>query len=483
MSFPKALISLSFTLACILFLHAPLGSSPQPLSAPAPLPHVSLKMENPAFWTRKLGNPSQILMKPERIEKMNEGNLKRQDLYLFKVKELKEEWPREELLALLQEDWDGFRTAGKTWCGKGGYPLEEPFWNELRANLNRDALKERNQVFWGLIVKRTDIRFFPTDEWALTTPSGDPFDRFQHSSLSPGSLIGIYSISKDQLWAYVQTGFIRGWVHKDAVAIAKEKSEAVEYEEAKDRLVITGNFVKVFGDPFFQREVFSGQMGTSFPIVGLPCTSTVQSPQGDPGMSGPYHMIKIPLREMDGTLTFGKGYIPKGEDVHRGFLPYTQKNAAQQAFKMLRQPYGWGEMSGGRDCSRLIMDLFATFGIRFPRNSMHQARIGIALGHVEGKTIKEKRRILDQAIPLATTLRLPGHIMLYLGKHNGRYYVIHSLWGVQGKGRSGPAYEKIGRAVVSDLSLGESGPNGSLLQRITDIRYVGEEDGKIGITR
>ena len=124
---------------------------------------------------------------------------------------------------------------------------------------------------------------------------------------------------------------------------------------------------------------------------------------------------------------------PKMKDVHPGFLPFTQANVATQAFKMLRQPYGWGEMSGGRDCSRLIMDVFATFGIRMPRNSMLQAQVGIEPGQVEGKTIREKKRMLDRASPLATTLRLPGHIMLYLGKHKGRYYVIHSIWGFQKK--------------------------------------------------
>jgi len=432
-------------------------------------------MERPEFWVRMLGSPSRTLLKSEGIEKINEETLKRHDLYLCRVKELKEEWTREELLALLQEDLDGLESRGKEWYGKGGYPLEEPFWNALRKNLNQEALKERNQILYGLIAKRTDIRFFPTDEWALTSPSGGAFDQFQHSSLSPGSLIGIYSFSKDQLWAYVQTSFIRGWVHKDAVAIAKEREEAVEYEEAKDRLVMTGSLVEVFEDASFQKKVFGGQMGDSFPIVGLPCTSKGKGLPDDRGRRKPYYTIKIPLRELNGTLTFGKGYIPKGGDVHRGFLPYTQKNVAQQAFKMLRQPYGWGEMLGGRDCSRFIMDLFATFGIVLPRNSMHQARIGVALGEVEGKTLKERARILDRAVPLATTLRLPGHIMLYLGKHKGRYYAIHSLWGVQKKGRTGPVLEKIGRVVVSDLTLGESGPKGSLLQRITDVRYIGEE--------
>jgi hypothetical protein len=119
------------------------------------------------------------------------------------------------------------------------------------------------------------------------------------------------------------------------------------------------------------------------------------------------------------------------------------------------------------------MDLFRTFGILMPRNSKEQAWVGWNLGSVEEKPSEEKRKILDQCIPLATTVRLPGHIMLYLGRDKGKHYVIHSIWGIQKSGRGRPALEKIGRVVVSDLGLGEKGPNGSLLDRITDIRIIG----------
>ena len=209
-------------------------------------------------------------------------------------------------------------------------------------------------------------------------------------------------------------------------------------------------------------------MGDTFPLI---CLS-----KGE-GTDRQSYVVKIPSREKDGKLFFRDGYIPKNEDVHLGFLPYTQANVAKQAFKMLHQPYGWGEMSGGRDCSRFIMDIFATFGLVMPRNSRLQGQVGIDQGQAEGKTVLEKRSILDQAPPLASTLRLPGHIMLFLGKEKGRYYVIHSIWGFQTNGRSGAIIEKVGGVAVSDLSLGEGGPNGSLLERLTDIRFIGEERG------
>jgi len=425
---------------------------PQDSAASSRLPILSSEMETPEFWLNKIKNPTNPLLTPEEVEKMNEENLRKKDLHLCRIKGLSEDWTGEEILSFLNEDWENYEKTGEAGYGKG-----EAFRNELRNNLNRKAIRESNRMLFGLVVKRTDIRVFPTDE---PSPRSDGFDRFQHSSISPGSPIGIYHFSQDKGWAYVQTQMIRGWIRTDHLAIAKERSEVVNYEGAKDRLVVTGNFIHVFGDPSFQQSLFPSQMGDSFPLLGI---------QDEMKMGNRFYIISIPWREGDRPLTFRKGYIRRDEDVHRGFLSYTQANLSHQAFKMLNHPYGWGDRLGGRDCSRLIMDLFRTFGILMPRNSKEQARVGVDLGGVKGNSNREKRKVLDQAIPLATTLRLPGHIMLYLGKDKGRHYVIHSLWGIQGSEK----VETIGKVVVSDLSLGNKGPNGSLLDRITGMRTIG----------
>jgi hypothetical protein len=313
-------------------------------------------------------------------------------------------------------------------------------------------------------VKRTDVRVFPTEEQSAATPGENGFDRFQHSAISPGSLVGICHASKDNRWTYVQTQFIRGWVQTTAIAKAKERKEALGYQEAKERLVITGSFAKAFSDPSLRQVIFLAQMGNTFPILS-------RSFQGGTGEQ--CYVIRIPVREVTGQLSFGEGFIQGSADVHEGFLPYTQENVARQAFKMLHEPYGWGDMFGGRDCSRFIMDVFASFGIVLPRNSTFQAKVGRNLGEIDGKSLKEKKMILDQAVPLATVLRLPGHIMLYLGKDRGRHYAIHNIWGIEEARSSDRLLEKIARVEVSDLSLGESGSHGSLLQRITDARFIG----------
>ena len=476
------------------------GCIPHVLFASPRIPGVTPEMERPEFWIKKIKNPTNLLLTSEKIHKMNEENLRRQDLRLYRITDLKGDWTRKEILSLLNEDWVNFGRTEEIRYGKNGIPLGESFWNKIRNNLNQESLKERGRMSYALVAKRTDIRVFPTDELSMSTPNHYEFDRFQHSSISPGSPIGIYHFSRDEEWAYAQTPFIRGWIRRHDLAIAKDRNDVVGYEEAKDRLVITGNFITVFGDPSLQHPVFLSQMGDSFPLLlipggnknvklsahraGLPGKEnsiyTVPLDPVYPVKSGTGHLpvkafyvIHIPWREGNGQLTFRRGYIRAEEDVHQGFLAYTQENVARQAFKMLHHPYGWGDRLGGRDCSRFIMDVFGTFGILMPRNSKEQARVGTNLGLVEGKSANEKQKLLDQAIPLATTLRIPGHIMLYLGKDKGKHYVIHSIWGIQKSGKAGPTVEKIGRAVVSDLSLGEKGPNRSLLDRITDIRMIG----------
>jgi len=432
-----------------------LGHVPQGLIASPRLPNVAPEMERPEFWIKKIENPSNPLLTPEKIQKMNEENLKRKNLLLCRVKDLKENWTREEILSFLKRDWEDFGETTRIRYGKNGTLLRESFWIELKNKLNQESLRETNRMLYGLVVKRTDIRVFPTDELSMSAPHYYEFDHFQHSSISPGSPIGIYHFSKDKEWAYIQAPFIRGWIRTHDLAIAKEKMEVVDYEEARNRLVVTGNFINIFDEPSLRKIIFIAQMGDTFPLLNKPDGTQPNNT---------CYIIQIPSRDENGQLIFRKGYIRTDEDVHQGFLPYTQENVAHQAFKMLNHPYGWGDMFGGRDFSRFIMDIFRTFGILMPRNTREQAKVGIDLD-----------KSLNQAIPLATILRQPDHVMLYLGKDKGRYYIIHSIWGIQNRRKSGVVLEKIGKVVVSDLSLGRSGPHGSFLHRLTDIRFVGEE--------
>lgn len=448
-----------------------------------PIQATSKGVEDPLFWTNKIQNPNRLLLTPSEIESMNKKNLKREGLQLCNIKEMKEEWSREEIRSFLIEDWKNFGNSRQPQHGREGTPLKDSFWNGINENIYHDGLKEKNRLLFGMTVKRTDIRVFPADETSMPTPASTDIDLFQHSAIAPASAIGIYYFSRDMHWAYVQTPFIRGWVRTKDLAIAQDKNRVFPQADLKEPLVVTGNLVTVFADPLFQKPLFKAQMGSTFQILHL----LVPSPQvgegrgqgghqfktiGKSSEPGNSYVIKVPYRGADGQLILGNGCIPAQEDVHIGFLPYTQNNLARQAFKMLHEPYSWGEKNGGRDCSRFIMDIFNAFGILMPRNSNLQAKMGVSLGPLEGKTLEEKKKILDKAVPLATLLRMPGHIMLYLGKHEAKHFAIHSILGIHTGGQSGSSDQKIGKVVVTDLDLGKDGPKGSLLNRLTEIQYI-----------
>jgi len=199
------------------------------------------------------------------------------------------------------------------------------------------------------------------------------------------------------------------------------KNEVKDYEEAKDRLLVTGNIVSGLRWPISSTASLSCSDGDSFPLLTIP---------GGDKMTNATYIVHIPSRENNGSLTFKKGYLRSDEDVHRGFLPYTQENVAHQGFKMLGHPYGWGDMFGGRDCSRFIMDLFRTFGILMPRTQKNKPpleRISVWWR----KTYKRKKRKLDQAF-----LWRPPFDYLVIScftwvRIKGRHYVIHSIWGIQ----------------------------------------------------
>jgi hypothetical protein len=65
---------------------------------------------------------------------------------------------------------------------------------------------------------------------------------------------------------------------------------------------------------------------------------------------------------------------------------------------------------------------------------------------------------------------------MYLGEEAGKPYAIHAVSGV--KDRDGNIM-KIDKVAVTDLDLGRGAKNGSLLERITDVREVALESSDL----
>ena len=75
-----------FNLIVILPITLSLIFVPRAFTGSYLLPNVSLKMEEPQFWIKKIESPNHLLLTPEKIQKMNEENLEREDLTSLQVK-------------------------------------------------------------------------------------------------------------------------------------------------------------------------------------------------------------------------------------------------------------------------------------------------------------------------------------------------------------------------------------------------------------
>ena len=110
--------------------------------------------------------------------------------------------------------------------------------------------------------------------------------------------------------------------------------------------------------------------------------------------------------------------------------PLTRRAILEAAFSLLDEPYGWGGHEGGRDCSRFLMDVFASVGLLLPRHSGRQALAGtfsVDVSSVESD--RDRVQLLESAARRGlVVMHFPGHVMLYLGQDaTGVPMAIHSF--------------------------------------------------------
>jgi hypothetical protein len=104
----------------------------------------------------------------------------------------------------------------------------------------------------------------------------------------------------------------------------------------------------------------------------------------------------------------------------------------------------------------MIRDLFAPFGLWLPRHSADQAKEGGTFIDLRNLSPEEKElMIMKYGIPYLTLLWKRGHIMLYIGHHQGKVLVFHNMWGVPTRDLLGRKGRKIvGHAAITTLHPG-----------------------------
>lgn len=355
------------------------------------LDEKKLTKKDPEYWIDKTASKNVLLMNESEINHFNNENFSREDfLRDIKIHEsIIAGSDLNELISSFSQKPEGTR------YDSNGKIMNQEYFNKLHSNLNLESIEESNSIRYGVIVNRTLMRKFPTNEPAYKKQEDIEFDSFAETAIYPWEPVVVYSESKDGLWYLCSMYNYMGWVYGDDLAIG-EKDDIFGKIDNEEFLMVVDRQISI-EDVLFD-------MGTKIPLKDE---------------SKDRYNLLLPQKDDMGRLKFEESEVKKSDSFHRGYLAYTKENIIKQGFKFINEPYGWGGMNNSRDCSALIMDIHRTFGIKLPRNASQQ----------ESKSIG-KNYSMDsiENLPPASVLYMPGHTMLYLGKDD-EHYMLHQYQG------------------------------------------------------
>ncbi|MBE0498411.1 MAG: SH3 domain-containing protein [Campylobacterales bacterium] len=323
-----------------------------------------------------------------------------------------------------------------------------------------------NYEHYGMLNKKAislsylNLRSFPTEKPLYRDPGrageGFPFDYMQNSGIHANEPLFVSHLSEEGDWAYVFTAYATGWVPLQKISFVSDKV-AESWQNARQVEILDEFYpIKDLRGGF----VFYGRVGMRLPLVSIE----------------EEHYIAL-------AITPGKNHSPVYTQVkipfdvgHEGQLLLNSSNLKRTVDLMLRSNYGWGGLFQERDCSSMLRDLYAPFGIWLPRNSSEQAKAGRVIS-LEGLTLKQKRElIIKEGVPFETLIYKPGHILLYLGMHKGEIAVLHNVWGIKTLQNGVEGRKIIGKTVITSLHIGEEvegyDPEKGLLSQIRSINII-----------
>ncbi|HEX7533622.1 MAG TPA: NlpC/P60 family N-terminal domain-containing protein [Syntrophales bacterium] len=296
-----------------------------------------------------------------------------------------------------------------------------------------------NACFAAITIDNSDLRVLPTHKprfYEANTDRGYPFDSLQESSVAANTPVFVSHMTKDKAWVLAETPYAVGWI--SARNIARVDANFVKAWETGRYAVIIKDKIPIYDEE--GRFLFKVSLGSVFPKLGEDTKN-----------------IKLLVAVTDqGGNAFMKSTVVYKDAAAAKPLRLTTFNIAKMANELINESYGWGGLYQNRDCSAMVKDLFAPFGLWLPRHSADQAKEGGTFIDLQKLSPQEKEvMILKQGIPYLTLIWRRGHIMLYIGSYQGRVLVFHNMWGVRTKDFLGRETRKIvGHAAITTLHPG-----------------------------
>lgn len=368
--------------------------------------------------------------------------------------------------------WGLQRYKDRPLYGENLLPLPPGWLEEMARQSAVDSYPSLRRA--AVTVVPAPLRVLPTHRPMFNDPTsagqGFPFDMLQNSLVAAGTPVLVVHASQDGSWYLVKTPHVSGWVRTWEVAWTDQAF--MDAYRSADLFGFTRDDVPAYTSR--GAFVLHGRVGMLLPRSPVP---------PPPGMTA----LLAPLRRADGWAELENILVPDYQ-VAPWPMAATPDNFSRVLNGLLGQAYGWGGLFENRDCSALIQDVYALFGLAMPRNSRAQARAGRVLELENLDAEQKEKHILEHGVPLLTIVNMPGHVMLYLGPDpvSGRPVVLHSIWGLRiqtPKGKpatSTPGRWVLGRTVITTLTPGKElpsliRPQGLLVERISSMTILGDE--------
>ena len=402
-------------------------------------PRVPSDLGAPEAWVARLTaeERKRVLLSAAEIEALNRRNLESNRAAYQDVLD-----PDVALPERIQAEF-AERTAWLDAKLESDTYVEDSRGSYARAKARIDASQPIDEL--RVVAKEADIRCVPMNEGLFTLPRDVAFDRNRCSRVHVGEVLRVLKSADDGAWRYVHAGHSVGWLHQAELSPPMNADALKPFLGKDEHVVMTDDLTE--GDVRLR-------MGRRFPAVRNDDRSWT---------------LELPTPSGMRSLRLGAD-----APVHEGAMPFTRANLLSLAFARLDEPYGWGGYRGGRDCSRLLLDLFSVFGLRLGRHSLVQADAGTTSVDISGLTPPEKRAALKRGADRGIVLVfMPGHIMLHLGEVDGQPFALSSISEFVTPCSGGDQIVRLDRVAVSDYLLGQGTERRSFIERITKLTIFG----------
>ena len=416
----KRMLTLLLALTLLLSLSSPA------FAAVSYMPDVTAEMSQADYWAEKTEAPDRVLMTREEILAQNVATAATEGTMVVDLRTLDTTFDgiarNQSILASSEADAKSYLG---TIYAENGKLADWSWFQRIVANCRDPRAKKEQSVRYGIVVNRTVMTAFPTAK-ILTDEAGDlDFDYNALTGARVNEPAVIYTTSMDGKFYLARMSCCSGWLPAEDVAICESREQWLDGWDIPESevMVVCGN--KVYTDTSNSFGDISRRMLTQGTVLRSVDPASVDGLVG--GRSAYHnHIVELPVRDEKGNYQKALALLPETADVSEGYLPLTQRNILRLAMNSLGDAYGWGGMMNVDDCSGLIRSIYACFGMELGRNGNWQWAMPVGKLDMANMSSEEKCAILDR-LPVGTELGFPGHVMLYLGRENGKYYVYSTV--------------------------------------------------------